>query len=199
MGHNEIPNAALKPVLLSPSPFHFSTSLSSFKGIRVAQKRKSVCVSMLRVSGSKCRWDMTSSFILPSALALWGQALCLSHLHSTILFSFFHTFSSCHRWKQDTTGNEREQALIREGGLGQRDWNNKTFKTGNSNLGGLETRLTGGRFLFLLAQQKDQKRNTVLFNCLVSMFFFCQTQRPFKPTELNKTEAAVSCVSLWYP
>lgn len=32
------------------------------------------------------------------------------------------------------TGNEREQALIREGGLGQRDWNNKTFKTGNSNL-----------------------------------------------------------------
>lgn len=55
MGHSEIPNTALKPVLLSSSLFHFSTSLSSFKGIRVAQKRKSVCVSMLRVSGSKRR------------------------------------------------------------------------------------------------------------------------------------------------
>lgn len=33
-------------------------------------------------------------------------------------------------------------------------------------------RLTGGRFLFLLAEQEDQKRNTDLFNCLVSMFFF---------------------------
>lgn len=119
---------SLPPCFISPHRFLLSKASASHK------KRKSVCVSMLRVSGSKRRWDMTSSFILPSALALWGQALCLSHLHSTILFSFFYTFSLCHRWKQDTTGNEREQALIREGGLGQRDWNNKTFKTGNSNL-----------------------------------------------------------------
>lgn len=135
---------------------------------------------------------LRSSVVGPSAFPF------SSSFHHSFLF-FSQTFSLCHRWKQDTTGNEREQALIREGGLGQRDWNNKTFKTGNSNLGGLETRLTGGRFLFLLAEQKDQKRNTALFNCLVSMFFFCQTQRPFKPTESNKTEAVVSCVSLWYP
>lgn len=110
MGHNEIPNTAMKPEFLSPSPFHFSTSLSSFKGIRVAQKRKSVCVSMLRVSRSKRRWDMTSSFILPSALALWGQALFLSHLHSTILFSFFSDFffmsqvETRHDWEWKRTG-----------------------------------------------------------------------------------------------
>lgn len=148
------------PPLISPQRFLLSK----------AQKRESMCVSMLRVSGSKRRWDVTSSFILPSALALWGRALCLSHLHSTILFCSH--FSVCHRWEQDTTGNEREQALIREGGLGQRDWNNKTFKTGSSNLGGLEARLNGSRFLFSLYQ-----RATRTFSTIVSPFFFRRMQR----------------------
>ncbi len=121
---------------------------------------------------------LRSSVVGPSALPF------SSSFHRSFLF--FHTFSLYHRWKQDKTGNEREQALIREGGLGQRDWNNKTFKTGNSNLGGLETRLTGGRFLFLHSSAEGSKEEHSSFNCLVSMFFFVKHRDPLNQQSWTK-------------